>query len=74
LTGRPRHPKKELESLLAEAEGKGWRVTRGNGYYMMLCPCGRHRKTVKLSPSNPRYERECRNQLGRATCWGQEGR
>jgi len=68
---RQRHPKQGLEQLLADAEGRGWRIVRGKGYFMMLCPCGKHRKTVKLSPSNPNYEREC-GQLRRATCWDQE--
>lgn len=66
---RPRHPITELEALLREAESRQWRVERGNRYYKMYCPCGAHKKTVHLTPSNPNYERECRAQLKRATCW-----
>lgn len=71
---RPRHTDKHLEALLREAEERGWRVEKGRKYYKMFCPprCGQHKKTVKLTPSNPNYERECRNQLGRATCWNEE--
>jgi hypothetical protein len=69
--GRSRHPIKELEALLREAEERRWRVDRGKGYYKLYCSCPeRHKKTVKLTPSNPNYERECRNQLRRMTCWG----
>lgn len=68
---RPKHPIKELERILREAEAKGWLVEkRPNRYFKMKCPCeGRHIKTVKLSPSNPYYERQLRGQLSRATCW-----
>ncbi len=71
---RPRHPDKHLEALLKEAELRGWRVEKGKKYYKMYCPapCGQHLKTVKLTPSNPNYERECRNQLARATCWDEQ--
>jgi hypothetical protein len=70
---RPRHPRQDLEALLREAERKGWRVTRGTRYYAMLCPCGQHRKTVHLTPSDPGYERNLRGLLRRATCWDDEG-
>ena len=72
---RPRHPDKHLEALLREAEDKGWRVERGGKYYKMYCSmrCGQPcKKTVKLTPSNPNYERQCRNQLARATCWNEQ--
>jgi hypothetical protein len=66
---RPRHSRPELEAVLAEAERKGWRVNRGKKYYMMLCPCGHHMKTVKLTPSGRDYKRNLVKQLIRATCW-----
>lgn len=69
--GRPKHPKKELEQVLREAEAKGWRVEkRPNRYFKMKCPCDKaHIKTVKVSPSNPYYEKQLRAQLSRVTCW-----
>ena len=69
---RPKHPDKDLERLLREAERKRWRVEkRPNRYFKMKCPCDAlHIKTVKLSPSNPYYEQQLRNQLRRTTCWG----
>jgi hypothetical protein len=74
VTGRPRHPVKELEALLAEAEKKKWRVVRGKGYFKLYCSCpDRHWKTVHLTPSSANYERNCRAQLSRATCWDDEG-
>lgn len=34
------------------------------------CACSdRHKKTVKLSPSNPNYRRELLGWLVRYTCW-----
>lgn len=68
---RPKHPNKDLEKLLREAEDKGWRIEkRPNRYFKMKCPCDKlHIKTVKLTPSNPYYELHLRGQLKRATCW-----
>jgi hypothetical protein len=65
---------KALKAIRREAELKGWRVTRGKGYYKMWCPCGRHMKTVKLTPSDPGYPRNLLGQLRRATCWDEEER
>lgn len=70
---RPKHPVKELEVVLAAAEGQGWTVTKGRKYFKMLCGCAdKHMKTVHLSPSNPHYLRNLIGQLGRATCWREE--
>jgi hypothetical protein len=70
---RPRHPVKELEAVLKEAEGKNWRVTKGKKYYKLWCPndC-RCRKTVHLTPSGARYEENLRHLLARDTCWNRE--
>ena len=58
---RPKHPNKELEAILRSLEGQGWRVTRGGGYYKAYCPPPHARcvKTVKLTPSGPRYALTC---------------
>jgi hypothetical protein len=70
---RPRHPVKELEAVLREAEGKRWRVTKRNRYFILWCPCPqKHMKTVHLSPSSPRYEINLRSKLSSRTCWDQE--
>lgn len=66
---RPRHPRKDLEALLREAEGNGWRVTKGK-YYIMWCPCAlKHKRTVHLTPSDPGYVRNLLGWLRRETCW-----
>ncbi len=70
---RPRHPIKELEAVLEDAEDQGWRVWRGKRYYMMRCPCGIHQKTVHLSPSDPNYTRNLTGWLKRAGCWEEGG-
>lgn len=73
---RPRHPDKDLERVLREAESQRngpWRVDRGKGYYRMWCPCpAKHKKTVRLTPSDPRYERNLRAWLRRETCWEED--
>lgn len=70
MSPRPRHPKKELEAVLQEAERQGWIPKRGKKYFKMYCPCpGKHIKTVKLSPSDPNYTQHLLGQLSRATCW-----
>lgn len=67
---RPQHPNKELEALLRDLESQGWRVIKGSRYLTALCPCPeKHRKTIHLTPSNPRYLINLRGQLRRATCW-----
>jgi|SRR6185437_13508569 hypothetical protein len=70
LVTRPRHPVKELEAVLDEAESKNWRVTKGKRYFKLWCPgeckCW---KTVHLSPSGARYELNLRHKLSRDTCW-----
>jgi hypothetical protein len=66
---RQKHKVKELEALLAEAESKGWRVDRGEGYFRLRCGCGKHMTWVHLSPSNPKYEQEKRQKLHRTGCW-----
>ena len=65
---RPRHKVKELEALLKEAEGKGWRVDK-TLYFRLRCPCGKHQTWVHLTPSNPRYEQERRRFLEDTGCW-----
>lgn len=69
---RPRHPRKELEELLRNAERRGWKVSKGRKYFKMKCPCGIHIKTVHLTPSDPRYLRNTLSLLARETCWERE--
>lgn len=70
---RPKHPRKELESLLRRAEEQGWVVKKGKKYFKMYCACAsKHIKTVHLSPSNPKYLQDLLGYLRRATCWREE--
>jgi hypothetical protein len=74
---RPRHPVKELEVVLREAESRGWRVEKrqkGN-YFKLLCPCPeKHMRWVHLTPSGSNYETDLRHWLRRCGCWGEEER
>jgi hypothetical protein len=67
---RPRHPKPELEAVLREAERRAWRIEKGKKYFKMRCPCEQKRKkTVRLTPSDPKYTKNLLGQLKHATCW-----
>jgi len=70
MSPRPRHPRKELEQLLKDAERLGWTVTKTpGGYFKIKCPCDDHHWTmIHLTPSQA-YERRKRRWLARETCW-----
>ena len=39
MAKRPRHPDKEVEAAIADAEARGWRVRVGQGHWGRLyCP------------------------------------
>jgi len=67
--GRPRHPDKDLERLCQEIEAAGWRLTRRNRYYSAYCPCGQHKRTIHLSPSDHSYAQNVRQWFRRQPCW-----
>ncbi|MBW8484609.1 hypothetical protein [Actinomadura parmotrematis] len=70
---RPKHNDKELDQVFAEAWRKGWRITRDKRYWKLWCPCRlKHFKTVKLTPSDPRYKTNLVKHLGSRTCWNEE--
>ena len=66
---RPRHPKPELERLCRDVEKAGWRITRGKRYFKAYCACGKHKRTIHLSPSDPNYEKHARSWFRRQPCW-----
>lgn len=67
---RERHTVKELETVLKDAEEKGWRVERHKRYWKLYCPNGcKCFKTVKCTPSDPKYLMNLLGQLRRGTCW-----
>lgn len=69
MSPRPKHTRPGLESLLKEAEAKGWRVEKRN-HYKMKCPCPRKcLRNVACTPSTANYERNLRGWLRRNTCW-----
>jgi hypothetical protein len=71
---RPRHPDKDIEAVLREAEAHGWRVERNKGYYKAKCPCGRHANwSIKLTPSNPNYAKNLAAWFQRQSCWEEAG-
>lgn len=67
---RQKHDRADLEAILLEVEAHGWRVERDRGYFKTYCPCvDKHMKTVKLTPSDPRYPLNLRKWFQRQTCW-----
>lgn len=72
---RPRHPVKEFERLLRDAEERGWRIKRHKGYFRALCPepceCSR---SVALTPSGSRTLLNTRKKLERCVGWHKEDR
>ena len=74
MPSRPKHSTNEIESVLREAERKGWRIDGGgNSYFKMKCPCpNKHLKTVHLTPQQ-NYAKNLRRYLKRQTCWEVDG-
>lgn len=70
---RPRHPNKELETLIRDAESQGWTVTKKRKYYRARCPCPmKCSEMIHLSPSDPNYGINKRKKLSKCEAW--EGR
>ncbi len=70
-TPRPRHPDKDIERLLREAEAKGWVFWQGGRYPRGRCPCGRHQRTVHLTPGRA-YLRNLSAWFRRLDSWEEE--
>jgi hypothetical protein len=63
----------DYRQAVAVLRARGWRVDeRRGGYPMAFCPCGRHMKTIKKTPSNPRYFVNLYAWLERCDCPGKE--
>lgn len=69
MSARPRHPRKELEVLCQLLEEQGWRISKDSGYFKAYCPCGQHKRTIHLSPSDPNYEQNVRHWFQGQSCW-----
>ncbi len=68
----PKHPKKEYEDLLREAGDQNWKIWKGNGYYRAQCPCGKHSKSIPITPSVSRTLLNLRKWFYRQPCWGKD--
>ena len=67
---RPRHPSKELETVIQDAENHGWRAEKPAAYFKLYCPCDEyHWKTVVVTPSGANYEKNLRKWFERQSCW-----
>jgi hypothetical protein len=69
VPSRPKHQNKDLEKILKWAERAGWTFTKGRKYFMGKCHCGKHMKTVRLTPSGARYGENLKHWFVRLECW-----
>jgi hypothetical protein len=71
VSSRPKHPTKEIETLLQSLERHGWTVKKGKKYFRAYCGggCHQHMKSVHITPSDPRYLQNLMGWLKRETCW-----
>jgi hypothetical protein len=70
VVARRRHPDKNIEPVLVEAETHGWVVAPGPKYWKLLCSCqGKHQRWVHLTPSDPNYAKNLASWLKRQPCW-----
>jgi hypothetical protein len=67
---RHRHPKKDIELVLVEAEAHGWRIDpSGKKYWKAYCGCSqKHFHTIHLSPG-AYYANHLRQWFRRQSCW-----
>jgi hypothetical protein len=66
---RPRHQKKDIEVVLARAEAHGWRIdSTVKKHWKAYCGCGKHLKTISLTPSDPNYPTNLLQWFKR-NCW-----
>jgi hypothetical protein len=63
----------DYRSAVASFRQRGWRVDEERcGYPLAFCPCGRHKKTIHKTPSNPRYWQNLQAWLDRTECSEEE--
>jgi hypothetical protein len=75
VMARSKHPKKEVEIAVKDAEAAGWRIEQdgsGHCWGRMLCPYGkepthqRHQHSVWSTPKNPgNHAKQIRRQVER---------
>jgi hypothetical protein len=70
--GRPRHPDKEIEAVLREAEAHRWRIEVGGKHFgKAKCGCGQHMRTIHKTPSNPTAATQMLMWFKRQSCWNE---
>jgi len=63
----PKHSKADALAVAAEL---GWRNAgrNGSGYIKLLCPCGKHKKWLKNTPSDPSFFKNASAYMRRQPC------
>ena len=66
--------KQDYREAVEWVRAQGWRVDEErDGYPMAFCKCGKHHRSIHLTPSNPRYYQQLRNWVKRQDCEQKEG-
>lgn len=77
MVDRPRHPHKEIEAVVADAESKGWRWRKMGHWGRLFCPhAGRDGCQVGVNgtPKNPEdHARQVMRAIARCPHGGEQG-
>ena len=63
-------PKETRDFVRSLVKDHGWRFEPppGRGYPKLKCPCGKHLRTVHISPSDPNYLKNLQKWVQRQSC------
>jgi hypothetical protein len=65
--------RKDIEAVLEHFHQAGWRITDPPKYYTVKCPCGKHKRWIHRTPSDPNYPKNALAWLERQPCYKERG-
>jgi hypothetical protein len=65
--------RKDVEEVLQRFHQAGWRIEDPPKYYSAFCPCGKHKRWIHRTPSDPNYARNAVKWLERQPCYQERG-
>jgi hypothetical protein len=64
----------DVQAAAEEVLAHNWTEHTGKkGYRKFRCPCGKHMKTIKTTPSGANYVKNLMAWFRRQPCWKEEG-
>lgn len=60
---------KDIDDVVKQVLAHGWTEVTRSGYRKFRCPCGKHMKTIKTTPSDPNYVKNLVAWFRRQDCW-----